>query len=77
MVDHKIGKGKVTFVNVAAYPGDAALEGLYRELLRQAGEHAVAEQRARVWAKGSEDTSFAVYDWDQAPDSRPPARFIS
>ena len=71
VVDHKIGKGKVTFVNVAAYPGDAALEGLYRELLRQAGEHAVAEQRARVWAKGSEDTSFAVYDWDQAPGQPP------
>jgi hypothetical protein len=71
VVEHKIGKGQVTFVNVAAYPGDAALEGLYRELLREAGERAIVEQRVRVWARGSEDISFAVYDWDPAPGQPP------
>ncbi len=67
MVENSIGKGKVTFVNVAAYPGDAALEDLYQGLLREAGERSVAEETPRVWARGSDDTSFAVYDWDQAP----------
>jgi len=71
VVEHKIGKGQVTFVNVAAYPGDAALEGLYRELLREAGERVIVEQRAGVWARGSEDISFAVYDWDPAPGQPP------
>jgi hypothetical protein len=71
VMEHKIGKGQVTFVNVAAYPGDAALEGLYRELLRQAGERVIVEQRADVWVKGNEDTSFAVYDWDPVPGQPP------
>jgi hypothetical protein len=71
VVEHKIGRGKVTFVNVAAYPGDAALEGLYRELLREAGERVVEEQRATVWARGSEDISFAVYDWDPVSGQPP------
>jgi hypothetical protein len=65
VVERKLGAGQVTFVNVAAYPGDAALEGLYRRLLRSVGEQVVAEQRAKVWGRGSEDASFAVYDWER------------
>ena len=71
VVEHKIGKGQLTFVNVAAYPGDAVLDELYRELLREAGERVIVEQRAGVWARGSEDISFAVYDWDPAPGQPP------
>jgi hypothetical protein len=63
LVERKLGAGQVTFVNVAAYPGDAALEGLYRELLREAGRRILAQERARMWVKGTEDASFAVYDW--------------
>jgi hypothetical protein len=67
LVERKFGTGQVTFVNVATYPGDAALEGLYRELLSKTGERVVTEQRARVWGRGSENASFTVYDWDQIP----------
>ena len=67
LLERKLGTGQLTFVNVASYPGDAALEALYRELLRNTGERVLAEQRVRVWGKGSEDASFTVYDWDQVP----------
>jgi len=67
LAERKIGEGQVTFVNVAAYPGDAALEGLYQELLRETGQRVLGEERARVWARGSEDSSFAVFDWDRIP----------
>lgn len=63
LAERKLGKGQVTFINVAAYPGDAALEGVYKELLCESGRRVLAEESASVWAKGSEDTSFAVYDW--------------
>jgi hypothetical protein len=67
LLERRLGEGQVTFVNVAAYPGDAALEGLYRELLCKLGERVVAKQRASLWGRGSEDASFTVYDWDQMP----------
>ena len=71
ILENKVGKGQVTFVNVAAYPGDAAVEDLYRGLLHAAGKRAVAEQKSNVWVKGSEDVSFAVYDWDRTPGQPP------
>jgi hypothetical protein len=71
LVERKLGKGQVTFVNVAAYPGDAALEGVYKELLSESGRRVLAEESASVWARGSEDTSFAVYDW-KGISAKPP-----
>ena len=67
VAERKLGEGQITFVNVAAYPGDAALERLYQELLRETGQRVLSEERARVWARGSEDVSFAVFDWDRIP----------
>lgn len=58
-------------MNVAAYPANAALEGLYQQLLREAGERVLAEQSANVWVRGTEDVSFAVYDWDPVPGQVP------
>ena len=70
VAERKLGAGQVTLVNAAAYPGDSALQGLYRELLRETGERVLSEERARVWVRGSEDTSFAVYD---SPETGQPA----
>jgi hypothetical protein len=66
LAERKLGAGQVTIVNVAAYPGNASLERLYHELLRETGHRILQEERARVWVRGSDDTSFAVYDWDEA-----------
>jgi hypothetical protein len=71
VVEQKLGSGRVTFVNVAAYPGDAAVEGLYQALLREAGRQTLAQERAKLWVKGTDDASFAVYDWDR--EARQPA----
>jgi hypothetical protein len=51
-------------VNAAAYPGDESLVPLYQRLLMHIGAAAAAEERQKIWVQGSEDVSFAVYDWE-------------
>jgi hypothetical protein len=63
VADFDLGKGRVTYVN-AVYPADPAVEGLYQALLREAGQQTLAQEREHVWIKGTDDVSFAVYDWD-------------
>jgi hypothetical protein len=65
LVENQLGRGRVIFLNVAAYPGDTPVAGLYAELMRRAAAEALARQD-RIWAQGSEDVSFSVWDWDAA-----------
>lgn len=65
VVEFKLGRGRVTFMNAAAYPADAAVEGLYQALMREAGRKTLAQERASIWVKGTDDVSFAVYDWNR------------
>jgi hypothetical protein len=62
VAERTLGRGRVTWVNAAAYPGDPALAGVYAELLRRMGTEIREEQRRDVWVQGSDDVSFAVWD---------------
>lgn len=64
LVEHELGRGRVTFLNTAAYPGEARVSPLYEELLRGMGSESMGEERQRVWVRGNEDVSFAVWDWE-------------
>lgn len=84
LVENRIGRGTVTFVNAAEYPGEEALAPLYRLLVEAVGEDSLAAERGRLWVRGSDDVSFAVYDrgristayllnvdwWDATPQPR-------
>ena len=69
LIENRIGRGAVTLVNAAAYPGEEALAPLYRLLVRGIGEDTLSRERRSLWVKGSEDVSFAVYDWEKAADA--------
>nr|AUN36757.1 hypothetical protein [uncultured bacterium] len=61
----ELGKGRVTFVNAPLYPADSAVEAVYQGLLQEAGQQTLARERDSLWVKGTDDVSFAVYDWDR------------
>jgi hypothetical protein len=60
----------VTYVNAAGYPGEGSLAPLYARLLAQVGAGVVSVEGQRVWVEGSEDLSFAAYDWDKEGNAR-------
>jgi hypothetical protein len=64
LVENRVGRGRVTYVNAAAYPGEESLAPLYQEVLKSIGASTLSEEGQQAWVQGSEDVSFAVYDWE-------------
>lgn len=55
-----VGRGKVIFFGGDAYP--CAMEEEYRKVMAEIAEEAIAPEKEKLWAEGSEDINFAVYE---------------
>jgi hypothetical protein len=71
LLEHHLGRGCVRFVNAAEYPAHPSLAPFYEELVRQVGDQTLLMEKDRVLVRGSEDASFAVYDWQQDAGNSP------
>jgi hypothetical protein len=71
LLEHHIGRGCVRFVNASVYPAHPSLAPFYAELVRQVGDQTLLMEKDKVWVRGSEDASFAVYDWQQDAGNSP------
>ena len=56
----RVGQGQVVFFAGDCYP--AAIADDYTAAMKAAVERAVAPEKSKVWAQGSEDVNFAVYE---------------
>lgn len=75
LIENKIGRGSVLFLNAAVYPGEERVAPLWVSLLHHAGAASAERERQRGWVRGNEDVSFAAWDWDRR-NSKSPIRSI-
>jgi hypothetical protein len=68
VMENHVGRGSVTFVNAAVCPGHPYVSALYEHLLHQVGTRTLRTERDQAWVQGSQDVSFAVYDWKKRGD---------
>jgi hypothetical protein len=61
-VTRQIGKGEVIFFADDNFPAADGLREKYIAAMQTAAEKATAAEAAHLWAKGSEDVNFAVYE---------------
>lgn len=62
VIENKIGKGSVTFVNIKAYPSEEYANKLYEEVIRSFGEYSVMKEQNKGWMKCPEEVGFTVFD---------------
>ncbi|HEY0827002.1 MAG TPA: hypothetical protein VGE40_02820 [Bacilli bacterium] len=62
LLENKLGKGKVLFLNVKAYPSEKSVRNLYEHILHQLGRDVVNTERERGWLQCTAEVGFTVYD---------------
>lgn len=62
VIEHKIGDGKVLFVNMRAYPAEKHVRPIYESLLGELGEISVESQKQRGWITTTDTADTGVFD---------------
>jgi hypothetical protein len=70
VIENKLGKGRVIFVNAKAYPAEKSVINLYENLLKQLGEEMLILEKDKGWLKCSNEVEFTAFDHNTAENLR-------
>jgi hypothetical protein len=70
VIENKLGKGKVIFVNIKAYPAEKCVRDLYENLLKQLGEEMLVLEKDKGWLKCSNEVEFTAFNHNAVENLR-------